>query len=87
MSYKEPARLKLLALSQAYVRDQRAAGNNLVHLLSMENKFGPYRSLSDARKKELFQEGLHMTVQGYTELGAAIAEGISPIVRQLSTGA
>lgn len=80
----EVQRRKLVGLITSYVQQQRrsggAAGKQL-HLLALENKFGPYQSLPAARRDQLYDDGLHLTISGYVELGEKIFQGLTPLIK------
>jgi lysophospholipase L1-like esterase len=58
-----------------YVAQQHAAGNTGLVLVDLEAPFDYYK-LSEARRRELFDDGIHLTRAGYELMGDLIYQGM-----------
>jgi lysophospholipase L1-like esterase len=57
-----------------YIMQQNAAGNAGLQLVDMETTFDYYK-LSEQSRKELFDDGIHLTQKGYELMGDLVYKG------------
>lgn len=71
----EYQRHELTSKVRQYVAEQNAAGNNGLVLVDMEAPFDYYK-LSEQRRKDLFDDGIHLTQAGYSLMGDLVYQGL-----------
>lgn len=72
----EQQRRDLASKVREYVAAQHVAGNSGLQLIDLEEPFN-YHSLPEAKRKELFDDGIHLTAAGYELMGDLIFAGMS----------
>ena len=58
-----------------YVAEQNASGNNGLVLVDMEATFD-FHNLPEQRRKELFDDGIHLTQAGYEIMGDLVYQAL-----------
>lgn len=71
----ENQRRDLTSKVRQYVAEQNAAGNSGLVLVDMESNFDYYK-LSEQRRKELFDDGIHLTQAGYDLMGDLVYQAL-----------
>lgn len=71
----EQQRRELTNAVRAYIAQQNAAGNMGLQLLDLEAPFDYYK-LSEQRRQQLFDDGIHLTQKGYELMGDLIYHGL-----------
>lgn len=71
----ENQRRELTSKVRQYVAEQNASGNSGLVLVDMESAFDYYK-LSEQRRKELFDDGIHLTQAGYDLMGDLVYQAL-----------
>jgi lysophospholipase L1-like esterase len=71
----ENQRRDLTGRVRQYVAEQNASGNQGLALVDMESAFDYYK-LSEQRRKELFDDGIHLTQAGYNLMGDLVYQAL-----------
>lgn len=71
----ENQRRDLTGRVRQYVAEQNASGNQGLVLVDMESAFDYYK-LSEQRRKELFDDGIHLTQAGYNLMGDLVFQAL-----------
>jgi lysophospholipase L1-like esterase len=71
----ENQRQDLTGRVRQYVAEQNASGNQGLVLVDMESAFDYYK-LSEQRRKELFDDGIHLTQAGYNLMGDLVYQAL-----------
>lgn len=71
----ENQRRELTSKVRQYIAEQRASGNGGLVLVDMEGPFDYYK-LSEQRRKELFDDGIHLTQEGYQLMGDLVYQDL-----------
>lgn len=71
----ESQRRELAAKVRAYIAQQRGAGNRGLVLVDMERDFDYFR-LPEDRRRQLFDDGVHLTQAGYEHMGQLAYQGL-----------
>lgn len=71
----ENQRRDLTSKVRQYVAEQNAAGNYGLALADLESAFDYYK-LSEQRRKELFDDGIHLTQAGYELMGDLVYQAL-----------
>ena len=75
----ERRRQQLNTLIRNYVDQQLAAGDTSIQIISLENELD-WKTMTDQRKKRLFDDGLHFTKYGYRELARLMFERLVKVL-------